>query len=98
MSDSDSVTGSEALQPGEMVLFYSDGVAEARSPTGEFFDTERLVELITRHLAAGLPAAETMRRVIRSLLNHQEGELDDDASLLLVQYQPADHSAFLPSR
>jgi serine/threonine protein phosphatase PrpC len=88
--------GSETLEPSDLVLFYSDGVVEARSPAGEFFGVDRLVELVTRHLAAGLPPAETMRRVIRSLLDHQEGQLDDDASLLLVQYLPPRPATMLP--
>lgn len=88
--------GQETLQPGDVALFYSDGVVEARSPRGEFFGATRLVELVTRHLAAGLPMPETMRRVIRSLLDHQQGQLDDDASLLFVQYQPEDQGAMLP--
>ena len=39
-----------------------------------------------RNLAAGLPAPETMRRVVRTLLEHQSGELADDATLVLVQW------------
>ncbi|WP_244927950.1 PP2C family protein-serine/threonine phosphatase [Nocardioides sp. W7] len=88
--------GAEPLQPGDMVLFYTDGVVDARSPAGEFFGADRLVEVVTRHLATGLPAPETMRRVIRSLMQHQGGQLDDDASLLLVQYRPTDLPAHLP--
>lgn len=88
--------GQETLQPGDVLLFYSDGVVEARSPQGEFFGATRLVELVTLHLAAGLPMPETMRRVIRSLLDHQQGQLHDDASLLLVQYRPELQSALLP--
>lgn len=82
--------GAETLEPGDLVLFYSDGVVEARSPAGEFFGAERLVDVVIRHLAAGLPTAETTRRVIGSLLEHQQGQLDDDATLLLVQFMP-DH-------
>ncbi|CAA9371080.1 MAG: Serine phosphatase RsbU, regulator of sigma subunit [uncultured Nocardioides sp.] len=87
--------GTESLEPGDMVLLYSDGVVDARSPTGQFFGIDRLVGLVTRHLGAGLPAPETMRRVITSLLDHQQGQLDDDASLLLVQFRP-DGTALLP--
>jgi serine phosphatase RsbU (regulator of sigma subunit) len=88
--------GTETLQPGDQVLFYSDGVVEARSPEGEFFGTERLVDLVVRNLAAGLPAPETMRRVVRALLDHQQGQLDDDASLFLVQYRPESMEPMLP--
>lgn len=31
------------MQPGELVIAYSDGVIEAQSPDGEFFGSERLV-------------------------------------------------------
>ena len=88
--------GAETLEPGDLVLFYSDGAIEARSPSGEFFGVERLVELVTRHLAAGLPPPETMRRVIGSLLDHQSGQLEDDASMLLVQYRPDLPDVFTP--
>jgi hypothetical protein len=78
--------GTEQLQPGDMLLLYTDGVIEARSPNGEFFGPDRLVDLVTRNLAAGLPAPETMRRVVHALLDHQAGDLDDDATLLLVEW------------
>jgi sigma-B regulation protein RsbU (phosphoserine phosphatase) len=46
------------LAPGDMVLFYTDGVTEARSPAGEFFDIDR-VDHILRDLprTAGPEAA-----------------------------------------
>jgi serine phosphatase RsbU (regulator of sigma subunit) len=78
--------GTEQLQPGDMLLLYTDGVIEARSPDGEFFGQDRLVDLVARNLAAGLPAPETMRRVVHALLDHQAGDLDDDATLLLVEW------------
>jgi serine/threonine protein phosphatase PrpC len=85
----DPVVGVEQLEPGDCVLLYTDGVTEARAPDGSFFGEERLADLIVRHLAAGLPAPETMRRVVRALLEHQQGRLTDDASLALLQWRPA---------
>ena len=78
--------GSEQLQPGDLLLLYTDGVVEARSPEGDFFGIERLVDLVVRNLAAGLPAPETMRRLVRALLEHQSGDLTDDATMLLIQW------------
>jgi len=71
-------------------------VTEARSPDGEFFGAERLVDLITRHTASGLPAPETMRRVVRSLLEHEQGQLSDDATLMLVEYRTGHQRRLLP--
>jgi serine/threonine protein phosphatase PrpC len=84
-----AAVGSEQLQPGDMLLLSTDGVIEARSPEGEFFGQERLVDMVVRNLAAGLPAPETMRRVVHALLDHQAGDLDDDATLLLVEWHGA---------
>lgn len=76
----------EQLQPGDQLLLFTDGVVEARSPAGEFFGDRRLADLLTRNLAAGLPMPETMRRVMRALLDHQQNQLTDDATLLLVEW------------
>ncbi len=89
--------GSEQLEPGDRVLLYTDGVVEARSPEGDFFGVQRLVDLLTRNLAGGLPTPETMRRVVRALLAHQQGRLSDDASLLLVEWRTGNEQAVLPA-
>jgi hypothetical protein len=90
-----ATVATEQLEPGDCVLFYTDGVTDARSPTGEFFGDQRLVDLVVRNLASGLPAPETMRRVVRALLEHQEGHLEDDASMAFVQWR-SDTEALLP--
>lgn len=88
--------GSEQLEPGDSLLLYTDGVVEARSPEGEMFGVNRLVDLITKNLASGLPAAETMRRAVRALLTHQSSALADDATLLLAQWRPHHLESLLP--
>lgn len=90
--------GAEQLQPDDRVLFYTDGVTEARSPTGDFFGVERLVDLLTRNLAGGLPTPETMRRVVRAVLAHQQGQLTDDATLLLLEWRSSNQRALVPGR
>jgi len=88
--------GREQLQPDDRVLFYTDGVTEARSPTGAFFGDQALADLLGRSIAAGLPAPETMRRVVRALLDHQQGQLTDDATLLLLEWRNSDTGALIP--
>ena len=73
----------QTVRSAQMTL----SVTETRAPDGTFFGDQRLTDLIIRNLAAGLPAPETMRRVVRALLEHQQGNLSDDASLVLVQWQ-----------
>ncbi len=83
--------------PSDRVLLYTDGVTEARSPDGDFFGPERLADLISRNLAGGLPTPETMRRVVRALLTHQQGQLSDDATMLLLEWHSGNEQALLPT-
>ncbi len=87
LADEGPHLGQEQLEPGDMILLYSDGVVEARSPEGEFFGVARLAELVTIQLAGGLDAPETMRRVVRELLTHHAEQLTDDATLLMLEWR-----------
>jgi hypothetical protein len=75
-----------ALEPGDRLLFYTDGFTEARDRNGDQFGLSRLVDFAERHSAAGLPAPETVRRLARTLLDHQHGASADDATLVMVSW------------
>ena len=84
---SDRVTvGHEQLEPGDRLLLYSDGIVEARNAHGEFFGEHRLADFTRRAELAGLPAPETLRRLTAAVLAHQGGQLQDDATLVLVDW------------
>jgi serine/threonine protein phosphatase PrpC len=89
--------GREQLEPGDRVLLHTDGVTDLRSPGGEFFGARALTDLLATNLAAGLPAPETMRRVVRALLEHQQGQLEDDATMLLAEWRSGNEEAIVPS-
>jgi hypothetical protein len=74
----------EVLQPGDWLAVYTDGITEARDAAGTWFGEDRLVELLTRAIAAGHPPPETVRRLTRAVLEHQGGLLQDDATVLLA--------------
>ena len=83
--------GAVRLEPGDRVVLYSDGITEARSPDGAFFGLDRLVDLLTRTESGRLPASETVRHVVRDLLVHQQGRLQDDATLLVLEWRSGHH-------
>ena len=85
--------GEERLERDDRVLMYSDGVVEARDVHGEWFGTDRLVDQVMKVSSAGLPAAETMRRLVHGILAHQAGDLQDDATAVLIEWRERTSSA-----
>lgn len=76
----------EALQPGDRILFYTDGVVESTDPDGQAFGLDRLADHLTRATNDGTSPAETVRRLSASILTYNALHLSDDATLLLVEY------------
>ena len=84
LGDVSATLAEAALEPGDCVLFFTDGVSEARSRGGELFGRKRLAELLVQVSADGETPAEMMRRLCHAVLAHQHETLQDDATLLVV--------------
>ena len=78
----------EQLQPGDRVLFYTDGVTEGHTTGGTPFGVERLGQFVIEHTTAGTPAPEIMRQLNHEIMDHQSGELRDDATVVMVEWKP----------
>lgn len=76
-----------ALEPDDVVLFYSDGLVEARNADGEPYGIARVTDGATRHIAAGQSLAKAVRTVVDSVLAHVPDRLGDDATLLAVRWK-----------
>lgn len=76
----------QQLQPGDVIVLYTDGVIEARTPEGDEFGVERLIDHVERAAAGGQPSEEMLRRVTEAVLAHQQDKLRDDATLLIIQW------------
>jgi hypothetical protein len=81
------VVAEERLEPGDWVIFYTDGITEARDGAGDFFGLERLTGIVERGAAAQEPAPEVLRRITNDVLGHQHGVLQDDATLVVAQWR-----------
>jgi serine phosphatase RsbU (regulator of sigma subunit) len=73
---------SVAVEPGEVLLAYSDGVVEAHSPAGEMFGEDRLMTVLA---AASAEPSQVLSRVLTALEQFTNGqEAYDDVTLLAV--------------
>jgi serine phosphatase RsbU (regulator of sigma subunit) len=86
----------ESLEPEDVVVLYTDGIVEARDADGQFFGVDRLVDFLERDAADGTPLPEVVRRVGRRILEHQNGVLQDDATMLLLQWTTTGQAALDP--
>ncbi len=88
----------QQLQPGDRLLLYTDGIVEARDPEGHQFGLQRFTDYIVRHEADGLSAPETLRRLMHTVLAYQDDHLQDDASVLMVEWRSTHERRMLISQ
>ncbi|WP_433833191.1 PP2C family protein-serine/threonine phosphatase [Actinoplanes sp. CA-015351] len=77
----------QQLEPGDSLVLYTDGITEARDASGELFGADRLAAFMLDALSHGSPAPETMRRLIQTIVSYENGELRDDATAAMLQWQ-----------
>lgn len=76
------------LEPGDVVVLYTDGVVEAQNPSGEFYSAERLESVVRANHE--MPAHELVSSIHRSVVSFaSNGELQDDLTLMVVKVGPA---------
>ena len=76
--------GQVRLQPGDLLTLYSDGITEAESPSGVFFDEAGLRRVLD--VAHELGADATCFRVIEAVRSHAGGgRLGDDLTVLALR-------------
>jgi serine phosphatase RsbU (regulator of sigma subunit) len=76
--------GQAALNDGDLLAVYSDGITETRHPDGEEFGEERLLELLTRHRT---DTAENIRtRILESVETWAgQAERGDDQTVVILK-------------
>src|SRR5258708_3112815 len=85
-ADAEYREGRTQLQPGDVLVIYSDGVTEASSPSGEEFGPTRLYEVVQRNVDAS--AAGIRDRIESALTKFAQGtRAADDITLSIVKGQ-----------
>ncbi|WSM36133.1 serine/threonine-protein phosphatase [Streptomyces sp. NBC_01689] len=74
------------FEVGDVLLLYTDGVIEARSPTGDFYP---LADRVAAFRGAGPDAL--LRHIHDDLLAHVGDRPSDDAALLIVERTASEH-------
>ncbi len=76
--------GALTLEPGDLLVAYTDGISEAMNKAEEEWGEERLIE--AARLCEGLSAAEAMGRLIRAADAFAAGAPQhDDMTLVVVR-------------
>ncbi|WP_052436162.1 PP2C family protein-serine/threonine phosphatase [Georgenia sp. SUBG003] len=82
----DLAVAEEVLEPDDWLVLYTDGITEARGEDGSFFGADRLEGFLERETGAGHPPPEMVRRLVHRVMDHQQGVLQDDATVLVARW------------
>jgi anti-sigma regulatory factor (Ser/Thr protein kinase) len=83
------------IEAGEIVLFSSDGIAEAHSPDGEMFGCPRIIDVVTHHATT-----EDLRDEVLDSLHAFTGadwDQEDDITMVVLDRLPYEAADFTPT-
>jgi serine phosphatase RsbU (regulator of sigma subunit) len=73
------------INPGDVLLLYTDGIPDAQNEEGEFFDEERLIEVVNSQI--GKPAHEIQSAILDEIQKFvgSSPQFDDITLMILVR-------------
>lgn len=73
------------LEPGDVIVYYTDGLTEAENPRSEPYGEERLMQVVAQ--VGDKSSAELMDMILKDVDEFSEGEPPfDDMTMLVVRY------------
>jgi sigma-B regulation protein RsbU (phosphoserine phosphatase) len=74
------------LNPGDLLLFFSDGIIDAVNSRGEQFGSERLATILKHHPTATDSAQAAVDAISEAVTTHQSGtEHFDDETIIALR-------------
>ena len=67
------------LSKGDKILFYTDGITEAKDKSGEEFGIESVMQIINNH------KENILNEINNNIVTHSWGEQHDDFALVLME-------------
>ena len=74
--------GEFAIERGDRLVFYTDGITESRNAAGDEYGEERLADVAARHRT--LPAPDMLSAILEDLRQFNAGTYEDDATLIIA--------------
>ncbi len=72
------------IAPGELMMFYTDGITEGTDPAGTEFGLPRVEAIVSRRFAEGIESVRDC--LLQDFFSHyRRQELDDDLTFILVR-------------
>jgi sigma-B regulation protein RsbU (phosphoserine phosphatase) len=73
----------EILEPGDVLILYTDGVTEASDDEGREFEVEGILTAVGDH--DGATSSEIVGRIVAAVTEHSAGRQSDDFTLVVVK-------------
>jgi HAMP domain-containing protein len=70
------------LQTGDRVVIYTDGVTEAKSPAGEEFGEQRVIQIMSQ--CSGRPSQEFLNTLVQAIESHTQSSVQQDDITLIT--------------
>jgi sigma-B regulation protein RsbU (phosphoserine phosphatase) len=67
------------LSKGDKILFYTDGITEAKDKSGQEFGIESVMQIIENH------KENILNEINNNIITHSWGEQQDDFALVLME-------------
>ena len=77
----------DRLEPGDRLIFYTDGFLEAKDPEGEVYGEDRFAEAVVRLGPLGTEVFS--EELVKDVERFAAGKLEDDLTMIIVEFQGA---------